>query len=45
MAGADTGAGQDQKTMLGQQLPGLLDQRQDRLGAAIHIERPPILTT
>ena len=36
VAGADAGAGQDEQTVLGQELPELLHDGQDRLRAAIH---------
>jgi hypothetical protein len=36
VAGADAGAGQDEQTVLGQKRPQLVDERQDRLMAAIH---------
>jgi hypothetical protein len=36
VAGADAGAGGDQQSMLGQEVAELVDDRQDRLGAAIH---------
>ena len=36
VAGADAGAGQDEQTVLGQQLAQLVDERQDRVRAAIH---------
>ena len=45
MAGTDAGAGQDQQTVLGQELAQFLHQRQDRVGPRSMIERPPILTT
>jgi hypothetical protein len=36
MAGADTCTGQDEQTVLGQELPEFVHEREDRVPAAIH---------
>ena len=36
VTGADAGAGEDQQLVLGQDPPQLVDQRQDRVGAAVN---------
>ena len=36
VAGADAGAGQNEQTVLGQELPEFVHERQDRFRAAIH---------